>query len=162
MADKVKTEAKRVGRFGIIGILNTLVDYSLFIGFTKVFSIPLESVWMAKLPSGAVAMVFSFIMNRTWVFKSKSQNVAKQAAEFFPVTMVGVFVIQTGLVQLFSSRLPFFGKLAYTIGESLKIVSLAPEILTEAFVIKTVAFGIATLASLTWNYMMYKYVVFRK
>lgn len=162
MATQAKAEVKQVGRFGLIGILNTLVDYVIFIGLTKILSIPLDGVWKAKLVSGAIAMCFSFIMNRTFVFRSKSQNVGRQAAEFFPVTMVGVFVIQTGLVQLFSSKLPHLGKLAFSIGDSLGIVGILPDLLTEAFVIKTVAFGLATLASLTWNYLMYKHVVFRK
>lgn len=162
MATKTKSEIKRVGRFGIIGVLNTLVDFVIFQALTKVLSIPLDSVWKAKLPSGAIAMVFSFIMNRIWVFRSKDQNAAKQAAQFFPVTMVGVFIIQTGLVQLFSSQVPQLGQFAYTIGKSIGVVALLPDLLTEAFVIKTVAFGLATLASLTWNYLMYKYFVFKK
>lgn len=162
MSKQATTEAKRVGKFGIIGVLNTLVDYTIFIALTKIFSIPLDSVWTAKLPSGAIAMVFSFVMNRIWVFESKGKDVAKQAATFFPVTMVGVFVIQTGLVQLFSSQVPQAGQLAYGIGKTIGIVGLMPDLFTEVFVIKTVAFGLATLASLSWNYLMYKYVVFRK
>lgn len=162
MASAASTEAKRVGRFGLIGVLNTLVDYTIFIALTRIFSVPLDRVWTAKLFSGAVAMIFSFIMNRTWVFRSKNQNVGRQAVEFFPVTIVGVFIIQTGLVQLFSSRLPQLGQLAYTIADSLGLVGILPGLLTEAFVIKTVAFGLATVASLTWNYSMYKFVVFRR
>ncbi len=32
---------------------------------------------------------------------------------------------------------------------------------TESFTIKTVAFGMATIASLTWNFLTYKYWAFR-
>lgn len=162
MSKQSTAEVKRVGKFGIIGVLNTLVDYTIFISLTKIFSIPLESVWTAKLPSGAIAMIFSFFMNRMWVFESKGKDVAKQAATFFPVTMVGVFLIQTGLVQLFSSKVPQIGQLGYDIANAVGVIGLMPNLLTEEFVIKTAAFGLATLASLTWNYLMYKYVVFKK
>src|SRR5262249_33393235 len=47
-------------RFVAVGILNTGVDYTLFIGLTKVFSIPLHLVWTAKLVSGTVALSISF------------------------------------------------------------------------------------------------------
>jgi putative flippase GtrA len=32
---------------------------------------------------------------------------------------------------------------------------------TESFTIKTVAFALATLVSLTWNFLIYKFWVFR-
>lgn len=162
MAKAAQTEIKRVGRFGITGILNTVIAFSLFQGITKVFSIPLDKAWMANLPAGAFAMAFSFVMNRVWVFKRQGQSVVTQAIQFFPVTAIGIFVIQTGLIKVFTSYVPQVGQLAFQIGRTLGLISLLPNVLTEAFVIKTVAFGLGTLASLTWNYLVYKHWVFKK
>lgn len=162
MSKQATAEVKRVGKFGLIGILNTGIAFVLFQGFTKVLSIPLAEAWKANLPAGAIAMCFSFFMNRVWVFNQQKPSALKQAVQFFPVTAIGVFGIQTGLIKIFTAYAPQLGQLAFDIAEALKLVSLLPDLLTETFVIKTVAFGFATIASLTWNYLMYKYVVFRK
>jgi len=144
---------QEVARFGLVGVINTLVDYVLFIAFTVVFSIPLSRVWLAKYPSSAIAMVISYVLNRSYVFRSRQRNVRAEMLRFFTTTLVGVFVIQNLLTQFFSSEFQFFGDQAYRF--------LGPLGFTESFTIKTVAFGLATIASLTWNYLTYKYWAFR-
>lgn len=161
MATKATNTVKQVEKFGLIGILNTLIDFIIFMTLTKVFSIPLNSVWMAKLVSGSIAMINSFYFNRTWVFKNQGKDVQGQALRFITSTLVAVFVIQLGLVQLFSSDFPQLGQFGYLVASQLGIISLAPGILTEAFVIKTAAFGLATVASMTWNFLLYKFWAFK-
>lgn len=158
---KKSSTSTQVGKFGLIGILNTLIDYTIFIGLTKIFGIPLGQVYIAKLASGGVAMINSFYFNRTWVFKSGRNNSNSQAIKFLVVTLIGVFLIQTSLTQFFTTSFPYFGNLGFQIAESIGIVGLLPGIITSAFVIKTVAFGMATVASLTWNFIMYRNVVFK-
>lgn len=159
---EVAEATKQVEKFGLIGIMNTLIDYVLFISITKVFSIPLDQAWIAKIPSGAVAMVNSFYFNKTWVFKHKKGDVREQGAKFLVSTLIGVFVIQTGLVRFFTSEYTFFGEVAFEIAQSIGVTSLLPAVITYAFVIKTVAFGLATIASMTWNFVVYKYWAFRR
>src|SRR3712207_3595162 len=96
---RAASTVKQVEKFGLVGIMNTLIDYVIFMTLTKVFSIPLNSVWMAKLVSGSCAMINSFYFNRTWVFKNQGGDVQKQAVRFISSTLVAVFVIQLGLVQ---------------------------------------------------------------
>jgi putative flippase GtrA len=155
-------EVKQVGKFGLVGIINTLIDYTIFIALTKFFSIPLERVWVAKFISGAIAMCNSFYLNRKWVFQSSSRDVSQQALRFVIVTLIGVFGIQTGLVQFFSSVVTLPGDFGYTILTSIGLIELLPGILTREFTIKTVAFGLATVASMTWNFLMYQKAVFKK
>ncbi|HVE80575.1 MAG TPA: GtrA family protein [Candidatus Dormibacteraeota bacterium] len=157
---KQKTGAQ-VGRFGLIGVLNTVIDYVVFIGLTKLFSIPLDRVWTAKLVSGALAMANSFYFNKTWVFKSGNKHAGQQFARFMVSTLVGVFIIQLGLVQFFSSVFPDIGQLFYLIAASLGVTALLPAVITQAFVIKTVAFGLATIASMSWNFLLYKFWAFK-
>lgn len=159
---KKPSTTSQVGKFGLVGILNTLIDYVIFISLTKIFSIPLTHVYIAKWISGGVAMVNSFYFNRTWVFKSTSNNSNRQAAKFIVSTLVGVFGIQAGLTQFFSSVFPYFGDLGYSAAQAIGVAQLLPGIITHDYVIKTVAFGLATLASLTWNFLMYRSVVFKK
>lgn len=152
--------ARRVGRFGLVGVINTLIDYAVFIGVTKALSLPLSRVWIAKLVSGAVAMACSYLMNHRWVFQPESGGHLRRAARFAAVTAVGSFGIQLGLVQLFSSVVPQPGEWFFHALGALSITNLAPSMFTLPFAIKTAAFVLATLASLTWNYLAYRRVVF--
>ena len=63
--------------------------------------------------------------------------------------------IQNLLTQLFSSNFQLFGKAVWRVLDAVGVT------LTEDFVIKTVAFGLATVASLAWNFLTYKYWAFR-
>ena len=158
---------RQVGRFGLVGVLNTLVDYVIFIGLTIVFRIPLSHVWLAKYPSSAIAMVNSYILNRRWVFRSESDRMA-EPIRFFSTTLVGVFVIQNLLTQFFASDFQHFGTATFRFLDLLGLSELQFSFhertlgITKSFTIKTVAFGLATLASLIWNFLTYKYWAFRR
>ena len=159
---------QQVARFGLVGVINTLVDYVLFITFTIVFTIPLSRVWVAKYPSSAIAMIVSFILNRKFVFRSKERNVAAEALRFFSATLVGVFVIQNLLTQFLASDFQYFGLAAYRFLELIGLSGLQFSFhdrtlgLTESYTIKTTAFALATVASLTWNFLTYKFWAFRQ
>jgi len=95
--------AFQASRFVVVGVLNTLVDYVLFVGITKVFHLPLGSVWIAKVISGTVAMTVSFFLNQRWVFAARGHSpVHHQAARFFAVTAVAVYGVGVPVTQLFA------------------------------------------------------------
>jgi putative flippase GtrA len=112
-------------------------------------------VWLAKYPSSAIAMTISYVLNRRWVFRSRTHEVRGEFARFFSTTIVGVFFIQNLLTQFFSSNFQLFGEAVWSALDSAGVP------LSESFVIKTVAFALATVASLTWNFLTYKYWAFR-
>jgi putative flippase GtrA len=149
-----------VRRFGAVGVVNTLVDYVVFIALTKIMRLPLESVWIAKVMSGTLAIAVSFYLNRTWVFRTSGASLA-QAARFVTVTVVGVYGIQTSLTHVFASVYPGLGEAFFAALETIGVTRLFPGILTEAFVIKTVAFALATSVSMTFNFLLYRSWVFR-
>ena len=62
----------------MVGVINTLVDYVVFITLTIVFRIPLSQVWLAKYPSSVIAMIVSFSLNRRFVFRSQRRDVWRQ------------------------------------------------------------------------------------
>ena len=101
--------AGEVVRFGLVGVVNTVVDYVIFITLTVVFDIPLSSVWIAKYPSSAVGMAVSFFLNRRFVFRATAHRRRGQAFRFITATLIGIFVIQNLLTQLFASKLQYFG-----------------------------------------------------
>lgn len=149
----------QVSRFAVVGVWNTLLDYCLFIGLTKLLSIPLDWVWTAKAFSGAVVIANSYILNRFWVFRGEGK-IFREGAAFLTAAFIGVYAIQTPLTQLFSSVVPKPGELAFDVATAIGLTDLLPGIATEPFAIKTTAFAIAVTATAMWSYVAYRYWVF--
>jgi len=147
----------QVRRFAAVGVVNTSVDYVLFVALTKVMRLPLDWVWVAKLISGTVAISISFYLNRRWVFRVTGAPIG-QAARFVATTVLGVYAIQTPLTQLFANSYPGLGKALYDV---LRDTGLSGSVFTEALAIKTVAFALATSVSMTFNFLLYRFWVFR-
>jgi putative flippase GtrA len=154
--------ALQASRFVAVGVLNTLVDYVLFVGITKVFHLALDSVWIAKVISGTVAMTLSFFLNRRWVFGARGHApVHHQAARFFAVTAVGVYGIGVPVTQLFAHTYQGPGRWLHAVLRHAGLTGVAPSVFTDAFATKTAAFAIATFCSMIFNFLAYRYWVFR-
>jgi putative flippase GtrA len=151
----------RFRRFAVVGVVNTLVDYVLFVGLTKILHLPLDWVWIAKVISGTVAISVSFYLNRTWVFNSAARSFG-QATRFLVVTVVAVYGIQTPLTHVFASLYPDIGQAFYAALVATGLPEAFPTVLTEAFAIKTAAFAIATSVSMMFNFFLYRFWVFRQ
>ena len=155
--------ALQVSRFAVVGVANTIVDYVLFVGITKVFHVGLDSVWIAKVISGTVAMTLSFFLNRRWVFGARGHApVHHQAARFFAATAVGVYGIGVPVTQLFARVYQGPGRWLYDVLRHIGLTGAAPSVFTEAFATKTAAFAIATFCSMIFNFLAYRYWVFRR
>jgi putative flippase GtrA len=150
---------KQAARFAAAGVLNTGIDYVCFLLLTSILQLPLQRSWIAKAISGSLAMANSFVLNRKWVFRGSAGG-ARQVARFVAVTLVGTFVVQLGGTHLLSAVWPAPGALAFRIATAVGIPRLAPTIFTEPMVIRTVAFGLSTAASMCWNFFAYRRWVF--
>jgi len=157
--DKV---VKQGAKFGLVGISNAVIDYSLYIGLTTLLKVPLDKVFLFKFISGSVAMLNSFYWNRTWTFKSKAK-VSKSAVRFLVATVVSVWGIQPAVVWLFTATGPgqAFGTFWFHVGRLIGVVELLPETFTLAFVIKTVAFCMGVLTIMVWDFILYKFWAFK-
>jgi len=145
------TEISRVGKFGLVGILNTFIDFTIYNVLSSFVGL---SLVRSNIVSTSVAMVFSFAANKQVVFAKHKGSVAKQAVVFFIVTAVGLYVIQTGAIKLLSEIWLAPVTLILAIAHGLNVVG------HDQFIAKNSAKAIATVLSLTWNYIMYKKVVF--
>jgi putative flippase GtrA len=148
-----------VSRFAVVGVGNTLLDYGLFIGLTKLFSIPLDWVWTAKAFSGAIAIANSYVLNRKWVFRGEG-TILREGTTFLTAAIIGVYAIQTPLTHIFSSVFPEVGALAFEGADAIGLADALPDIVTEPFAIKTTAFTIAAVATTIWSFFAYRYWVF--
>jgi putative flippase GtrA len=112
------------------------------------------SLIAANLLSTTLAMIFSYFANRHVVFRSTHGSVWRQAALFWAITACSLYVLQTGIIWVFSH--PFNG---FALQVARLVHSVLPGFST-AFIVANGIKVIATLASLVWNYTLYKKFVF--
>ena len=151
-----QNEVKRVGRFGLVGILNTLIDVGL-LNLLK-FKFGMGVPFPANFISTSVAMTFSFFANRQLVFQSQQRTVAKQVLLFFGVTAFGLYGLQTGVIKLFSEVWLWPVETALNLVDLLRLSGIFGDEFVRLNFVKALA--IAT--SMVWNYTMYKKVVFKQ
>ena len=133
----IKKQAEKV-RFVIVGGLNTAIDFGIL--FTLV-ALGLPTV-ASNFVSTSVAMVFSFFANKSFTFRDTGQKTVKHIALFLIITIFGMWVIQPIIIEL---------------------VKLALEPwATNKYVVLLIGKVLATIASLIWNYLMYRKFVFVK
>lgn len=129
------TISPRIIRFVSVGILNTAIDVAVLFALTAMG----VELWTANVVSTSTALVFSFLVNRSFTFNSRGR-ILRQVLPFLAVTIFGLWVIQP-LVML---------------GVLFVVDPLWNEDLA-LFVAKM----LATVVSMTWNYLLYNRLVFR-
>ena len=128
----------KIIRFGIVGAINTALDFGLLLLFTH---LGLPKIVSNTLSTG-MAFIFSFFANKKYTFRSSSGNVKREIALFTIVTLFGLWVLQNGVIWLIS---PLCAALLHNESLALLAAKLA-----------------GTIVSLTWNYLTYDILVFRK
>ena len=125
-------------RFGIVGGANTALDFGLLFVF-KFIGIPVE---IANIMSTGLAFIFSFFANKKYTFKTTGTNVIREMLLFVIVTLTGLWGLQTLIITLTHNPLT--------------------QLMGNTDVALLVAKLLATVASLTWNYLFYSKLVFKK
>ena len=125
-------------RFGIVGGANTALDFGLLFVF-KFIGIPVE---IANIMSTSIAFVFSFFANKKYTFKTTDTNVIREMLLFVIITLTGLWGLQTLIITLTHNPLT--------------------QLTGNTDVALLVAKLLSTVASLTWNYLFYSRLVFKK
>jgi putative flippase GtrA len=125
-------------RFGLAGALNTVSDFAILNVLAMLFGV---SIIIANTISTGLCMLMSFGLNRKWTFRASGKNYGRELGLFFGFTIIGMWVIGNGIIAL--------------------LVPLMPESWAEIIRLNLPKL-VATIASLIWNYLTYKYIVFRK
>ncbi len=137
---------RQIGKFVVVGFLNTSIDFgvlnllSLVSGLTAGFLIG-----GVNIPGFILASTNSYFWNKFWVFKKNSEITKAEYKDFFAfvlVTVVSIF-INSSIVILTTTYISPLG-------------NLSPERWLN------IAKVFATLFSLTWNFLGYKFIVFKK
>lgn len=121
-----------------MGIINTALDIGILF-VLKSLGVPVS---YANVVSTSVAFCFSFFANKRYTFNGREGNVVHQMTLFIVVTLFGLWVLQTIVIQL---TLPLWGALLSNGQLALLAAKLA-----------------ATVVSLSWNYILYEKLVFAK
>ncbi len=163
---KKNSEAARVGRFGLVGILNTAVDFVILnilvrtilprseVFFTA-FGREITGLMIAGAISGTVAMINSFIFNQRFTFKTKKVG-QREIVLFFVITTFGLYAIRPIVLKFFSQVWTWPAQFAYSVGQFLHLP------MDEAFYSDNVALAGAIAVVLVYNYLSYKKFVFKK
>ena len=125
-------------RFGLIGVINTALDFGLLFLFTH---LGLPKIASNTLSTG-LAFGFSFFANKKYTFRSSGGSIKHEIVLFTIVTLFGLWVLQNGVIWLFS---PLCTAVLHNESFALLAAKLA-----------------GTIVSLTWNYLTYDLLVFRK
>ncbi len=76
-------------KFGLIGIMNTAIDFGIFTLLTMVFAI--GSV-ISHVISYSCGVINSYFFNRTWTFQRKDKSSAAEFIKFVVVNLISLGV----------------------------------------------------------------------
>ncbi len=125
--------ARQLIKFCIVGTVNTLVDFSVYIFMTRIFEFWGERLVLAAVVSYCCGMVSSFTLNNFWTFRKKRDGMAGRMPKYLMVTFASL-----GLNAL----------LMYT------LINLGVyDIIAKVF---------ATGCVILWNFTLYKKWAFRE
>jgi putative flippase GtrA len=131
----LKKHADKV-RFGIVGALNTAIDFVVLFTLVAMGSPTIASNFV----STSVALIFSFFANKKFTFKDNANN-KTQFIYFLAITLFGLWIIQPIIID----------------GVGLLIKSSV-----NSYVVLFIGKLLATGVTLVWNYLLYRKFVFKK
>ena len=135
----------QIGKFALVGGVNFLLDLgvlNLLIFLTSIASGPFYSVF--KGISFIIAVINSYLLNKFWTFSDQKQNkkVGKEFLSFIVVSLIGLFInniIASFLVNFVGPQAGLSENLWASIGAI-----------------------VASFVGMFWNFVGYKFIVFKK
>jgi len=131
-------------KFLTVGLANTAVDFGVLnflMWTTKIYSG--KNIILLNSISFLIAVIHSYLWNKLWTFKAKEKTaVAKQFLQFLIISIIGT-LLNSGIVYIITTWLsPAAGLSSVSWANAAKLL--------------------ATGASLVWNFVGYKFIVFKK
>jgi putative flippase GtrA len=131
IVDRNRT-AQQLMKFCLVGVINTSVDFAIYVGLTRIFVYWNERLVWAAIISCGCGLLSSFVLNNFWTFQRNHHEISRCLPKFLLVALLGI-VWNAGLVYL--------------------LVSLGVyDLIAKAF---------ATIFVLVWNFVLQKKWTFR-
>jgi len=140
---KLKETISQFYKFILIGILNTLIDLGVLNGL--IFLTAVASGWEFSLFKGvsfAVAVTNSYFWNKFWTFRKKEGGGVVEFSQFFIISVAGLGV-NVGVASLLVNAIEPIG-------------GVSPQIWANIGAVMAIGF------STIWNFVLYKFFVFKK
>lgn len=154
ISDKPKSLKRQAGAFGVVGIINTLLDFSILNIGAFLFGLP---IILANIISTSTALSFSYFANKKWVFNDNRAPLGKKSlALFIAITLIGLYGLQSIIIYTLTAWATLPLEIAVTIARGLGITAF-----TDGFIAANTAKLIATIATTVWNFVLYKKFVFK-
>jgi putative flippase GtrA len=151
---KRQFETKRIARFVVVGVCNAAISFGLL---NLCFSYLHQGKITSSIISTTCAVLFSFAMNRNFVFSDKSRRAHHQFLPFVLVTLSGSLVVL---------NLVYIGCVAYLERHGAWLTSLIHSITHLRISQDIVDINLSTVAgalvAMVWNYNGYRLFVFSK
>ena len=145
---------KRVMRFVVVGITNAMINFGVL---NLAFYVLHQPKIISSIISTTCALIFSFILNRGFVFVDKTKRMHRQLPAFVIVTVIGSILI-LNTVYIIS--------LAILNGHNLFIIDTVKTLtglsLSRNFVDINLSTVFGAIVAMVWNYNGYKWFVFRE
>lgn len=138
-------------RFAANGVLVTALDFAILNLLSAL------GVWVlfANIISTSIAMLTSYTINKQWVFRGHTSRYT--LVLFLAVTLSGVYVLQ-GIVIL--AMYEFGASVGVIVRDVLSMFGI--NSFSEDFLLLNIAKLSATAVSTIWNFLLYKYLVFKQ
>src|ERR1700757_4897596 len=82
-------------RFAMVGIVNTIVDFGIFLSLASLFHVP---TILANVISTSCALAVSYLLNKKAVFGNTDTHNYRQISLFIVVTLTGLWLIQSVVI----------------------------------------------------------------
>jgi len=150
---------KQFLKFALVGSFNTLVDFGVLNVLMFIFGITAGAGFAAfKAISFSVATANSYILNKRWTFRDKTKSDTTEVGQFALISIIGV-TINVGAATLIAT---FVTPITPFIELGNFFLNLVNITMTTGQVWANIATATATAISLIWNFLGYKFIVFKK
>ncbi|MFT4028597.1 MAG: GtrA family protein [Protaetiibacter sp.] len=141
--------AKQQVRFLVAGCVNTGLDFVMLNLLTLALGLP---DLVANTISVTIGICISYALNHFFVFRYPHRIRLMKFLEFFAITGFSSLVLQNLIIVGFESLFDT------TFGNSLLLFAGEDQ---RPFIALNIAKATAVLVGLVWNFLLYKFVVFR-
>ncbi len=81
-------------RYVIIGLMNTVLDFSIYTVLTRTWQFWSEHYLFANGIAFFIVVTWSFYWNKHWTFQDHSRTHCRQFPKFVLVTLMGIFIAE--------------------------------------------------------------------
>lgn len=116
--EKKTQEIEKVGKFALVGVVNTLLDMGLFALLAQLLGV---NVYLSQCISFSAGVLNSYLLNRSWTFRTKEAFWSPALVRFLLLN-VAMLAVSTAIIWLFYDLLGIHKLIAKVISTGCTLV----------------------------------------